>query len=74
MLDRDQNVLLTSWEKIQIIYCLAKLLSSFEILQRHCVGEPSEKFLLDLNLRETIFCLDFLTCPQHTLGAKNTAL
>ena len=56
--------------EIQIIYCLAKLLSSFEILQRHCVGEPSQKFLLDLNLSETIFCLDFLTCPQTIFLAK----
>ena len=60
--------------EIQIIYCLAKLLSSFEILQRHCVGEPSQKFLLDLNLSETIFCLDFLTCPQTIFLAKNIAL
>ena len=44
-----------------------KLLSSFAILQRHSVGEPSEKFLLDLNLRETVFCLDFFTSPQNIL-------
>ena len=44
-----------------------KLLPSFAILQRHSVGEPSEKFLLDLNLRETVFCLDFFTSPQNIL-------
>ena len=42
-------------------------MSSFAILQRHSVGEPSEKFLLDLNLRETVFCLDFFTSPQNIL-------
>ena len=44
---------------IQVISWKTKVLSTYQILQRHCVGEPSQKFLLDLNLRETVLRLDF---------------
>ena len=43
----------------KLYYEKTKVLSTYQILQRHCVGEPSQKFLLDLNLRETVLRLDF---------------
>ena len=52
---------------IQVISWKTKVLSTYQILQRHCVGEPSQKFLLDLNLRETVLRLDFTISPDINL-------